>query len=738
MIRLARAVVVAIAAAALATPAAAVDITFGWGHPAPQGNPVFGLAFLDALNGCAVCGGGTVLTTADGGEHWQTRHGLREVADELYDLVATPAGTYLAVGTGVHRSTDGGATWAAIAAPAADDLRDLGLIPGGGVSAAGAGGVVLVSFDDGLSWSEVGPGVGTVTHHLWRSASEGYAVGKDVAHRTTDGGATWVQFIPFEFFGYNEVYFTTADDGYVVEDFATWTTTDGGETWAEQFAPTPPLYRYRTLALTPQHWLTVCNGEGQELWETLDGGSTWTEHLFRRSTGFPCLTQAPGGRVFFGSDTGDLFWTDDFGQTIGNAATNLCDAALGAYIVSFATRGDGVLFAANQPSTGSDVESWLRSDDGGTTWTVPAAAPGLRWVNAAAFLGVDRGVAVSYGDVRTTADGGESWQPATLPGSYRGWRIALPAADRYFIAADEVGGGGALLRSTDGGNTWVPVGGGLPPSGVSYTDVGFPSTLLGYAAGRTIGGSPVLYATTDGGLTWQPRLVSGLPVPITVMTWLDPQVGVASARSADLSGIFRTVDGGRNWTQVLTASIKALAFHTDGRGVATAFSGQTFYVTADGGQTWEPALAPLNGPFPAQFDGPTLAAAVADGWVLGARGNRILVARDLTATPVVEDPGDESAAGVRACRVTQVYPNPFNPRTSLRYALAAAGPVRLTIHDLRGRRVRNLVDGSRAAGEHAAFWDGTDDAGRGVAGGVYVYRLESGGGVDSGKLSLLK
>jgi subtilisin family serine protease len=73
------------------------------------------------------------------------------------------------------------------------------------------------------------------------------------------------------------------------------------------------------------------------------------------------------------------------------------------------------------------------------------------------------------------------------------------------------------------------------------------------------------------------------------------------------------------------------------------------------------------------------------------------------------------------------YPNPFNPRTTLRFSLEAAAPVTLEIHDLAGRLVRRLVGGSLAAGEHEVVWNGLDEAGKGVASGQYLARLRTDG-----------
>jgi len=83
-------------------------------------------------------------------------------------------------------------------------------------------------------------------------------------------------------------------------------------------------------------------------------------------------------------------------------------------------------------------------------------------------------------------------------------------------------------------------------------------------------------------------------------------------------------------------------------------------------------------------------------------------------------------------------PNPFNPSTTIRYTLGAAGPVRVSIFDTTGHRVRALVDGSESAGEHVVGFDGRDDRGTGLASGVYFYRLEAGSVVQTRKMVLLK
>jgi len=85
-----------------------------------------------------------------------------------------------------------------------------------------------------------------------------------------------------------------------------------------------------------------------------------------------------------------------------------------------------------------------------------------------------------------------------------------------------------------------------------------------------------------------------------------------------------------------------------------------------------------------------------------------------------EQPGE---ALPQAVSLRQNYPNPFNPMTSIAFSLPAAEQVKLAVYDVAGRHVRTLHDGVAAAGEHTVVWDGTDQAGRAVPSGTYVYRL---------------
>ncbi|HKK71106.1 MAG TPA: FlgD immunoglobulin-like domain containing protein, partial [Candidatus Krumholzibacteria bacterium] len=83
-------------------------------------------------------------------------------------------------------------------------------------------------------------------------------------------------------------------------------------------------------------------------------------------------------------------------------------------------------------------------------------------------------------------------------------------------------------------------------------------------------------------------------------------------------------------------------------------------------------------------------------------------------------------------------PNPFNPSTKVRFALADRGHVSVQIFDLKGRLVRTLVDAPLTAGEHEIQWNGTDDGGRTVASGTYLLRMSAPDVTESRRLMLVK
>ena len=86
----------------------------------------------------------------------------------------------------------------------------------------------------------------------------------------------------------------------------------------------------------------------------------------------------------------------------------------------------------------------------------------------------------------------------------------------------------------------------------------------------------------------------------------------------------------------------------------------------------------------------------------------------------------------------QNYPNPFNPVTTLRYDLPENSHVNITIYDMLGRQVKNLINQTQDAGYRSVRWNATDDYGKPVSAGIYLYQIQAGEFVQTKKMMLLK
>lgn len=88
--------------------------------------------------------------------------------------------------------------------------------------------------------------------------------------------------------------------------------------------------------------------------------------------------------------------------------------------------------------------------------------------------------------------------------------------------------------------------------------------------------------------------------------------------------------------------------------------------------------------------------------------------------------------------LVQNSPNPFNPSTKISFALPQGGDVKLSVFNVLGQEVRELVNQPLEAGVHDVIWDGKDHAGSQVASGIYFYRIKATNFSDTKKMLLLK
>jgi hypothetical protein len=115
-----------------------------------------------------------------------------------------------------------------------------------------------------------------------------------------------------------------------------------------------------------------------------------------------------------------------------------------------------------------------------------------------------------------------------------------------------------------------------------------------------------------------------------------------------------------------------------------------------------------------------------DAWATYGKSAPVVMRRVTVPVHVtVATPEDDAGAGTVAYALSTRGSNPFHGQAHLEYKLPQRDRVRIAVFDVRGRRVRSLVDRIAESGRHELAWDGTDDRGARAPSGLYLVRLET-------------
>lgn len=93
---------------------------------------------------------------------------------------------------------------------------------------------------------------------------------------------------------------------------------------------------------------------------------------------------------------------------------------------------------------------------------------------------------------------------------------------------------------------------------------------------------------------------------------------------------------------------------------------------------------------------------------------------------------------VKAFKLRQNYPNPFNPSTTIMYEIPKQGKVEVSIFDMNGKLIKNMVNRYQTAGSHQIVWQGLNQTGQKVASGFYIYTVKFDNTLSSKKMLLIK
>ncbi len=298
--------------------------------------------------------------------------------------------------------------------------------------------------------------------------------------------------------------------------------------------------------------------------------------------------------------------------------------------------------------------------------------------------------------------------------------LALDAAGNLYVANAR---GARISRVTPGGSvTQDFITGVANPSGLVFNPAGDTLLISQYGSSRI---SKVALADPGNVETW----ISGSP--------LDGPIGLSFDSAGNLyvgnynNGRIFAVSSGGSLTELATIQ-SLLGFLTTSNGslYATSYSGNRVYRLPLDGSPIEvlagtSASGQADGPASeATFNGPNGIVATASGDTLyvsefNTGRLRMLVSR----TPTGVDEAEVPAAGLVD---VQTYPNPFRESTTISFTLSEPHSVSIDIYNMLGQRVRTLDARPLPAGTHAVPWNGRDDAGRLISGGVYVCTVRAG------------
>jgi photosystem II stability/assembly factor-like uncharacterized protein len=722
--------------AALTSPAASdIPVDIGWSHPTPQGARIESIVFGAGGGATAVTSQGGVLTSDDQGATWTVAHVFDGYPD-VWALAALASGDLIvSLGADLLRSSDGGATWAAMASPGC--VTDIVEISPGVLSATGCG--IYRSTDDGATWTLIGSDEMVSLDQHWFSADTGVVISEVVLWRTTDGGDTWSE-TPATSFVFHTLDFA-GDEGILcgIEEplgseeplpTGVWTTTDGGVTWTIRDANSAGR---APLAVGGGRFLTVAH---HDVIESLDGGATWSDVATAPASDARAFARS-GSVLVCGGAGGYLFRSTDDGLTWADVTSPFARRQ----VMSVLSVVDGFGLAVTGRS-GATSEG-LRSADDGLTWMhfTPPITPVLAGAVRDASFGI---LSARNGAAARTTDGGVTWAVETILDEHGDdWEPRefdfSPTTD-HVVALASGGIESGVLVSTLGSTTWERRDDGLPAD-ATIKAIGFSPASVLHAVVLDGEMAPKVWRSADLGQSWS--LAGSLPSTspgifgVSDMVWMSAEVGFVSAVSCweCERGVFRTEDGGVTWEEVVPEGAIDLAILPGGViGVLIEpWEPSQIQLSVDQGDTWQVVALPIDrisaGITDPTYSGALRLSAASAGFLVGGTWSEIVRGEmeEVISTPGIAPP----TPGVHLAVAGAV-----GTHFDLAYAVAGPQAGTLAIYDAAGREVRHLGDGLRSTGRVA--WDGRANDGRAVASGVYVVRLRAGGTAESRRLVVVR
>lgn len=357
----------------------------------------------------------------------------------------------------------------------------------------------------------------------------------------------------------------------------------------------------------------------------------------------------------------------------------------------------------------------LKTTNSGMNWFQQVASiPAGRELNGIQMFNANTGYIIGWGNtVIKTTNSGDNWLQLTGPsdnyGSLNG--ISFINENTGWVCASL----GIIWKTTNGGNNWDSLYTGNVGT---LRDIQFINELTGWVVGDV----GYMRKTTNGGLNWFFQFFGTFSdFYYNSLFFINDNTGwVVSFNDK----VFKTTNAGVNWDSISSTPGICIYFANSMTGWTGGDNGD-IYKTTNGGMNFYFQTIPNPGGFFTDicFLNDTV------GWA--TKVQRIYNTTD----------GGGEFVGVftssnelpLAYNLKQNYPNPFNPNTMIEFEIKMEDDVLLTVYDILGRDVQNLVDKKLPAGKYSTQFDGNK-----LSSGIYFYTLYYSGGKITKKMILNK
>lgn len=390
-------------------------------------------------------------------------------------------------------------------------------------------------------WQNPIPQGNTLYSVFFADEQTGYATGEyGTIIKTTNGGQDWILLTTGVTKTLRTIFFTDAQTGYAIGGNVLLKTIDGGDNWSSStIGSTANLFNTIYFVNTDTGYAAGSNTVSEALvFQTTDGGASWAPQ------NIPIGAQSINSIFFVNADTG------------------------------YTAGGD----------FGSEI---LKTTNGGATWTISESG-NFDYLNDLHFINATTGMAVGNdGMIIRTLNGGTTWNFVNNSGNFNElFAVHFPTPTTGYAVAQR-----AVLKTIDGGSNWSVV--------QTVTERNLLSGFFtAQDSGTVVGLGGYIQSTGDGGTTW----FDNTPVPMTIQStfFLNADTGYFSGSGNSEGAIYKTTDGGANFTKLSLPSsitpIFSIFFTNRDTGYAPTIlnTNRVVLKTTNGGTSWAPVPSNTN------------------------------------------------------------------------------------------------------------------------------------------------